>query len=402
MGTFGLAVAVVSTLSLLVWVLLLLARGGYWRTDQLLPEAVPDDQAIPRWTTVAVVIPARNEADVISETLKSVLNQDYPGSFHIYLVDDGSDDDTSDTARRAVSEAGLADRLTILAGRPLEDNWTGKLWALQQGIEASEPMEPMFYWFTDADISHPPDSLRRLVVHAQEQRLDIVSLMARLRIETFWERLMIPAFVYFFAKVYPFRWVNDRRRKTAAAAGGCVLVRREALEDSDGLASMSNALIDDCALADRIKNHGKSPRGGRIWLGLSQDVHSVREYNGLSPIWDMIARTAFAQLNFKALALIGTVLGMLLIYLVPPITVFVGLGLLIVGDFAIGAWVIATGFGAWLIMSGSYIPQLRWHGTTIAFAPLLAVIGVVYTLIIVASAMRWWRGKGGAWKGRTY
>ena len=393
--------ALLSNASLIAWVWLVAARGGFWRTDQQLGQAEPLGSPDDEWPSISVVIPARNEADTLPRTLPIVLGQDYPGRLHTFLVDDHSEDGTSEVARQIASDCGAAGQLTVVAGEPLPARWTGKLWALQQGLRASEGTKSEFVLFTDADIAHAPNSLRALAHKAQDEELDLVSLMAWLRVETAWEHLLIPAFVYFFAKLYPFRWASDPRRSTAAAAGGCILVRREALESSGGLEPMAGELIDDCALASRIKKY-RSPMGGRIWLGLTQDLHSVRAYRSLGPIWRMVTRSAFAQLNFSAGLLLLTVLGMLFLYLLPPLATVGGLVAVAMNSEGLSTWLAATGISAWMLMDGSYLPMLRWHTTSPLYAPLLPITAMLYTLMTIDSALRWRRGQGGAWKGRTY
>jgi hopene-associated glycosyltransferase HpnB len=231
----------------------------------------------------------------------------------------------------------------------------------------------------------------------------MVSLMAPLRVVTVWDRLLVPAFVYFFGKLYPFRWVNDPRKSTAAAAGGCVLLRRDALDRIDGPESIAGALIDDCALADRVKS-GSTPASGGIWLGLSHAVVSVRAYETLRPMWDTVVRTAYAQLDFSAIRLTGTVIVMLALYLAPPLASAVGLAALALslGPEVLGTWLAVTGLAGWALMSASYLPMLGWYRTSPVFAPLLPVTAFLYTLMTVDSALRWCRGGGGGWKGRTY
>ena len=408
MDALLLASALVSSASLLAWLYLVVARGRFWRTDQRLSPVSPARTEARHetfeesgWPAVSVVVPARNEADVLPRTLPSLLLQGYSGAYHVFLVDDRSEDGTAETARQVALDAGVPERLTVLVAEPLAPGWKGKLWALQQGVRAAEETGSEFLLLTDADIVHPPDSLRTLVLKAQSEQLDLVSLMVLLRVKTLWERLLLPAFVYFFAKLYPFRWANDPRRSTAAAAGGCVLVRRSALEGSGGLAPIAGELIDDCALAGRIKRHGGSA-GGKIWLGLTQDVHSLRGYNGLNPIWSMVSRTAYAQLEFSPILLVGTFVGMLWGYLVPPFAVLGGLVVVAVDPSGVSVWLVASGLGAWTLMAGSYIPMLRWYRTSSLFAPLLPLTAMLYTLMTLDSALQWWRGKGGAWKGRTY
>ena len=407
-GILLLLSALLTSACLVAWAWLVLARGQFWRTDQRLPPTPPpsaDNQlsvgSTAQWPGFRVVVPARNEAQVLPRTLPTLLGQDYPGRFHITLVDDRSEDGTAEVARRVALDEDAVQRLTVVAGEPPPPGWTGKLWAVQQGLGAGQPAGAEFVMLTDADIAHPPESLRALVQKAESARLDLVSLMARLRVETVWDRLLIPAFVFFFAKLYPFRWANDPRESAAAAAGGCMLVRGEALARSGGLEPIADRLIDDCALAELIKRRGR-PEGGRIWLGLSQDVRSLRIYGGLRPIWSTVARTAFAQLNYSAMLLVGTVLGMVSLYLVPVLGALGGLVAVATGPSVLGIWLASAGVATWALMAASYIPMLRWHSTSPLFAPLLPLTAILYTMMTVNSALRFWRGEGGRWKGRTY
>jgi len=284
----------------------------------------------------------------------------------------------------------------VVEGRALPTGWTGKLWALQSGVEAARPISPDFYLLSDADIAHPTDSLTRLVSHALETSADLVSLMARLRLVSLTNRLFLPAFVYFFAKLYPFRWSNSATHQTAAAAGGCVLLKRTALERAGGLSSISGAVIDDCSLAAAIKRSG-----GRTWLGLTQDVHSIRGYGSIAPVWDMVARTAYTQLGHSPLALVGTVAGLALIYVVPPIALAGAITLAALGKAPEVAAVLAIGGGAaWGLMTATFTPMLRFYRVTALLAPALPVAGALYTAFTLASAFRHWSGRGGTWRGR--
>ena len=386
METLLLVSALVSGTSLLAWVWLVVARGQFWRTDQRLPLGSTESFPTSCWPAVEVVVPARDEADVLPFTLPTLLSQDYPGPFHVTLVDDRSQDGTAHAARQIASDMNATDRLTVTSAEPLPPGWAGKVWALQQGIAASGRADSEFFLLTDADTSHGPNSLLSLVVKAVGQRLDLVSVMARLRVETLWDRLLIPAFVFFFAKLYPFRWVGDPRMSTAAAAGGCVLLRRDALERSGGLEPIAGELIDDCALARRVKRRG-GESGGRIWLGLSQNVHSLRRYGNLSPVWDLVARTAFCQLRYSSVLLIGTVCGMLALYLVPTLGALGGVVALTLSAEGVSIALAVTGFAAWALIAGSYLPMLRWHNTSPAFAPLLPLTALLYTLMTVDSAV---------------
>lgn len=369
-----------SFLSLLIWLGLAFLRGGYWRANQRLGRGIDMD----RWPAVVAVIPARNEAETIGLTVNSLLKQKYNGKINVVVVDDNSDDETS-------VAAGQNDRLTILTGKPLEPGWTGKLWAIHQGLQAIKTLSPTceYVLFTDADIEHHSDNVRELVSKATRNNRHLVSLMVSLRCESFWEKLLIPAFVYFFQKLYPFPLVNKPDHPIAAAAGGCMLVRLETLMLAGGIAPIKGRLIDDCAMGALIKQQAP------IWLGLSAQTKSLRAYDSLAEIWHMVARTAFVQLNHSVGNLIGTVIAMVLIYMVPPFVFVYGL---ITHEPVL--WILAG--GAYLIMAQLYAPTLRLYEMSFFRAFLLPVAGLFYTLMTVSSAVRHWRGQGGNWKGRSY
>ncbi|MFI5763550.1 glycosyltransferase [Streptomyces sp. NPDC051563] len=480
--------------SLAVWLWLTLGQGMFWRTDTRLPAR----HAPARWPSVAIVVPARDEAEVLPLSLPSLLAQDYPGEARIILVDDGSTDGTGALARRlADAHPGLP--LTVLSPGEPGPGWTGKLWALRHGIgharsgggsgahagarsghdsaTESEPQPapgsgphpgphsrpgphspsdpgsvpascpdsspaplrlggstphpapgsapdsapgfkpgpspapapgsapdstpgsrpvsspvpaPDYLLLTDADIAHEPDSLRELVCAATAADLDLVSQMARLRAVSGWERLIVPAFVYFFAQLYPFRWINRPGARTAAAAGGCVLLRTEAAVRAGIPESIRQAVIDDVSLARAVQR-----TGGRIWLGLAERVDSVRPYTSLADLWRMVSRSAYAQLRHQPPLLAGTVAGLVLVYLVPPAALLAGLG---AGRPAV-AW---AGGLAWLLMAGTYLPMLRYYRQPAGLAPLLPLTALLYLLMTVDSAVQHYRGRGAAWKGRTY
>jgi len=370
----------VAAISLVIWIGLVVFRGGFWRADQWLGEAGD----LVDWPAVVAVIPARNEAETIGRTVDSLLAQDYAGDFKIIVVDDNSEDGTS-------AAAGQSERLTVITGSPLEPGWKGKLWAVQQGLAAAavHASEARYVLLTDADIDHHRTNLRELVFKAEKESLDLASLMVRLRCVSVWERLLIPAFVYFFQKLYPFARVNDPARPEAAAAGGCMLVRLSALRAAGGIGEIRDRLIDDCALGALLK------KGGPLWLGLTEQTHSLRAYDDLSEIWDMVARTAFVQLNHSALALIGTVIGMVIIYVAPPVCMVAAL---VLRDHLMG---IVSG-SAMALMVTSYGPTLRLYGRPGWHGLRLPVAAVLYTLMTMSSALRHWQGRGGVWKGRSY
>ena len=387
-----------SVSAFLAWGWLTLFRGRFWATDQRLEVSKAKEDG--SWPGVVVVIPARNETEVIGRTIPTVLGQHYPGRVSVYLVDDRSSDGTADIAKAAAREVGKGFSFKVVMGKERPEGWAGKVWALQQGVEAAKTVDHEYFWFTDADIAHSPDVLASLVARAEGEGLDMVSVMAKLHVSTFWDGLLIPAFVFFFGKLYPFRWVKDHEKSAAAAAGGCVLVRRERLVGGGGLESMRDAIIDDCTLARLVRG----PEGrGRLWLGMSQEVRSVRPYDGLRGIWDMVARTAYIQLRNSSVLLAGTILGMAWLYLGPPAAFGVGVGLAAVGVWDTPTWVLlVSGAGGWGVMSAIYTPMLKWYGVNRCWGLLLPTAGLLYTLMTVDSARRSWMGRGGGWKGRTY
>ncbi|MFF5565388.1 glycosyltransferase [Streptomyces sp. NPDC012623] len=401
------AVAWIAVGSLTAWGWLLLGQGFFWRTDQRLPgrggearaeyerlrrpkELGQDDLALP-WPSVAVVVPARDEAAVLPESLPSLLSQVYPGEAEIFLVDDGSSDGTGALARELSARYGGLPLTVASPGDP-EPGWTGKLWAMRHGIALarSGARAPDFLLLTDADIAHEPDSLRELVVAAEAHDLDLVSQMARLRVASAWEKLVVPAFVYFFAQLYPFRWINRPGGRTAAAAGGCVLLRTETAVRARVPDAFHQAVIDDVSLAKAVRRGG-----GRIWLGLAERVDSVRPYPELADLWRMVSRSAYAQLRHNPLVLVGTVAGLAVIYLAPPVAFCAGV---FGGDAVAGV----LGLTAWAVMTGTYIPILRYYRLSLWQAPVLPLTASLYLLMTVDSAVQHYRGRGAAWKGRTY
>ena len=358
-------------ISLAIWLVLLFGRNRFWRADQRLSEA----GELAAWPDVVAVIPARNEAETIAATVNSLLGQDYGGSIHVIVVDDNSDDGTADIVPKDAA-------VQVVAGRPLAAGWTGKLWAVSQGVEAIGQTAPdaKYILFTDADIIHDPGNVRRLVYRAETDGRHLVSLMVMLRCKRFWERWMMPAFVFFFQKLYPFPAVNDPAKRIAAAAGGCMLVRRDSLQNAGGINAIKGELIDDCAMGRLIKSQGP------IWLGLASRTRSLRAYEDLTGIWNMVARTAFVQLDHSVLALVGTVIGMVLIYVVPPTAV-------VVGVMTVDDSLLLGGGMAWLTMVTAYAPTLAHYGLSPFRGLALPAVATVYTLMTLSSAWRHWRGR---------
>lgn len=368
--------ALAAALTLLIWLGLLFARGGFWRFRQASPAC-----RLSRTPRAAVVIPARNEAAFVASAVASILNQDYPGPLRLVLVDDHSDDGTSEKALESARQCDKPELLTVLRAAPLPPGWTGKLWALSEGLREAARFQPEYVLLTDADILHPPGSLSSLVALAESAGCDLVSRMVMLRCRTFAERALIPAFVFFFFKLYPPAWVADPRRSTAGTAGGCQLLRWSALERIGGLEAIRGAIIDDCALAKAVKG-----AGGRLWLGLAAGTHSLREYNTLREIGRMISRTAYTQLHHSPLFLLATAAGMFVTYLLPPL-------LLLSPALPVAALVCA-------LMMAAYTPALRFYRCSLLWAPLLPLIAAFYTAATIHSAFRYYRGLGAPWKGR--
>jgi hopene-associated glycosyltransferase HpnB len=364
--------------ALVVWVYLIAGRGGFW----LASERDDGGPAPVAWPGVTAVVPARDEAEGVGQTIASLLQQDYPGAFSVILVDDQSSDGTADVARQAA--AAFAGRLTIVPGVALPAEWTGKLWAMKQGVAQAMIGDPAYLLFTDADIVYDRDTLTRLVSQAQANGLVLNSLMVALRCESFAERAFVPAFIFFFQMLYPFSWVNRADRTTAAAAGGCMLVRRDALVAAGGIETIRGALIDDCALARSLK-----PRGP-IRLSLTQCARSIRGYATVQDIRRMVARSAYAQLRYSPLLLAATVAGMALVYLAPVILALFGHGP-----------AQALGLLAWALMTVAFLPILRFYRLSPLWGPFLPLIALAYMAFTVDSAYQYARKRGGLWKGRV-
>jgi cellulose synthase/poly-beta-1,6-N-acetylglucosamine synthase-like glycosyltransferase len=440
-----LALSIACTVAAVVWAYLVIGHGGYWRASQWLPRVTRDPDP---WPEVVAVVPARNEAEMLPVTLPQLLGQEYPGALSVILVDDASVDDTAEIAAKLGRESGRP--LRVVSGTPAPQapaaRWAGKVWAMAQGLAAAgippaqdpargpaqdpargpaqdpargpaqdpacdptqdptqDPARDLgvadgarrggYVLFTDADIAWEAGALRELVAAAESDDRDLVSQMALLRTATGWERVVVPAFVYFFAQLYPFRRVNVPGSRTAAAAGGCMLVRRDALDRTGGVAPISGALIDDVAMGRMIKR-----QRGRVWLGLSRQVVSVRPYPRLAGLWQMVARSAYTQLNYSPALLAGTIIGLLFIYALPPAGAIIGLA---AGAATVSAALAAgAGLAGWALMSLSYLPMLRLYRLSPLRAPGLPLIALLYAAMTADSARRHYAGRGAEWRGRT-
>jgi hopene-associated glycosyltransferase HpnB len=376
---------VLALIALAIWLTLLGARGAFWRARQR-DDAWPHDADPAHWPEIVAIVPARNEAQDVGRCIDSLLRQDYAGNFSVLLVDDESDDGTAEIARAAAIACGAEARLTVLAGAPRPPGWSGKVWAMSQGLAEIGKREaaPRRLLFCDADIAFAPDALAALARRAEAGDLALVSLMAKLRCESFAERALIPAFVFFFQMLYPFAWVNDPSARAAAAAGGCMLADRYALLRAGGFAKMRGALIDDCALAVLMK------REGPIALALTHRVVSLRPYPGFADIAAMVARSAYAELDYSPFRLLGAVAGMTLTFLVAPIAALFASGL--------AAFI---GLVTWIAMALAFQPMLRFYGRGTSWGLALPLIAGAYLVFTLKSAYLYWRGRGGLWKGRV-
>jgi hopene-associated glycosyltransferase HpnB len=379
--TIALTIAIIA---LAIWLYLLLFRGGFWlgrETDTRAPP--PLARGVEPSPRVVAVVPARNEANVLPRSLRSLLAQDYAPPLTVILVDDQSEDGTAEVARRIAAAA--RGEVVVLRGEPRPPGWTGKVWALQQGIAHAATLRdpPQYLLLTDADIAYAPDALTHLVARARADGLVLTSLMAKLNCESLAERALIPAFIFFFQMLYPFAWVGRATMRTAAAAGGCMLVEKRALERAGGMAAIRNALIDDCALARVMKVQGP------IWLGLTERVVSIRPYPRLDDIRRMVSRSAYAQLRYSPLLLAGTAIGMAVTYLAAPL-------LAVFSSYPASAF----GVAAWLLMAIAFQPTLRFYRASPFWGLALPLIAAAYLVFTFDSAYQHWRGRGGMWKGR--
>jgi hopene-associated glycosyltransferase HpnB len=373
-----------AALSFLIWVVLTFFWGTFWQLH-----AFDDDDTVPDplllWPLVVAIVPARNEAATIARTVESLAKQQYPGRLHVIIVDDHSEDNTAAIAKVAVDASKAADRITLLQLAALQTGWTGKIWAMQQGVEHTAALNPTYLWFTDADIVHAPDTLKRLVSRAETLKLDLASLMVLLQANSFPERLLIPPFLYFFLMLYPPRWIANPRARTSGAAGGCILLRRAALERFGGFGPIHTEVIDDCALARVVKRSG-----GPLWMGLTRKSVSLRSYQSFGEIRDLIARTAFTQLRYSVPSLLGTVLGMFLTYIVPPVFAFHS-----------QPFVWRFSLAAWALMTITFLPTVRFYGLSPLWSLSLPLTAAFYSYATWLSALRYWLGRGGQWKGRS-
>lgn len=384
-SSFHLAAAGILGAAILgIWLHLFFGRGWFWRVSKL--DADGEKVEPPNeWPSVVAVVPARDEAATIGRVATSLIHQDYPGRFSIVIVDDHSQDATASIATQIAAENRAAARLRIVPSTSLPEGWTGKLWALNTGVASAEAASPDFFWFTDADVTHAPDTLRRLVSKAVRDRFDLTSLMVLLHASSLPERALIPPFLYFFLMLYPPKWISDDELRTAGAAGGCVLLKRQTLERIGGFAAIRGEVIDDCALGRAVKQEN-----GRVWMGLTRKSASLRQYVTFAEVRELIARTAFTQLRYSPLLLAGTVAGMLLTYLAPLI-------LLLTHDFSARI----LGASAWLLMTVSFVPTARFYRISSVWAFFLPLAALFYTYATWLSAVRYWLGKGGQWKGRA-
>jgi len=374
------ALTILGLLTVVAWMWLLLAHGRFWQVSH---NRVPPELPVASPCSVAAVVPARNEADVIAPVIRALLAQrDF--EMLIFLVDDSSTDGTAEAARAAAAEAGQIDRLTVIAGQPLAEGWTGKQWAVHQGVERALRKNPEWLLLADADVEQGRNTVATLTAIAQQGNYDLASFMVKLHCKSLAEKLLIPAFVFFFFKLYPPAWIRDPQHRTAGAAGGCVLVRSSALVRAGGIAAIRSALIDDCSLAALIKSHG-----GKIWLGLTKQSHSLRPYDHFRDVGRMIARTAFHQLHHSLFLLVGTVVGMSVLYLAPVLLAMSG-----------GVRLALLGGAAWLFMAVAYSSLVRFYRLHVIWALTLPLAALFYEMATIYSAIRYWRGAGGAWKGR--
>jgi len=376
---------ILSSISLAIWLYLSLLHGNFWNPPSM--KTKKKKKKISQYPEITILIPARNEEKYVKDSLMSLLSQDYRGQYRVVVVDDSSSDTTLEIVKRIAKKNN---KIHIVQGKILKKGWAGKVWAQYQGINFIKKNFPKskYILFTDADIAHSSSNLRDLIIKAESDNIDLVSLVVLLKAKNFWEKILIPAFVFFFQKLYPFKWVNSPRRKIAAAAGGCMLVNYSTLKKSGGIERIKNQIIDDCALARILK------KNGRIWLGITKETKSLRGYERVSEIWSMVARSAYDQLNYSIFLLMICIFGMFCAYMVPIISLSVG--------FSEGNdYLFFTGLTTWLIMSCTYIPTLRNFNEKFFMATFLPIASIFYTLTTIDSARMHLWGSGGSWKGRS-
>jgi len=375
----------IATLTALTWSYLVLARGSFWRGSSWGTKSANPDASDKAGFSggVAAVVPARNEAELIGPVVTSLLNQNV--AMPVVLVDDESTDGTAEVARRAAEKTGKADALIVIQSKPLPAGWTGKLWSMHQGIEYARASNPAWLMLADADVLHGPETVSNLGLIASQGHCDLVSFMVKLHCESLAEKMLIPAFVYFFFMLYPPAWIRNTRRSTAGAAGGCMLVRAETLDRAGGLGAIPGAVIDDCALAGLLKHHG-----GRLWIGLTDQSRSLRRYETFSHIEHMVSRTAFNQLKHSSLLLLCTIAGMVITYLAPLLLLLTGSRL-----------AIFMGAAAWTAMTITYSHMVRYYRLNPAWALTLPLAALFYLVATIHSAVKYWNGAGGEWKGRV-
>jgi hopene-associated glycosyltransferase HpnB len=376
-------VTVLALLSLALWIGLLLFWHRFWRTDQRLAS---EPEPLARWPSVIAVIPARNEGATIVTCLESLASQDYAGRFRIVVSNDSSTDDTAELATE-FARTLPAGKITVVDAGPLPGDWAGKMWALNEGLRSLGSEQPEFYWLSDADIRHAPMTLRLLVSKAVGERLALTSLMVRLSCQTFWEKLLVPPFIFFFGLLYPFRAVNDPGSPIAAAAGGAILIRRDALEAIGGLQAIGDAVIDDCALARAVKQSGR-----RIWLGLADHSQSLRDYPDLADLWAMVSRSAYHQLGYSPLLLALTLIGLAITFLVPPLAIF--------ATPFVPPIAAICGIIAWALMVTAYLPTVRYHGLADPWALTLPAAALIYGAMTASSALDYHSGRKQKWRER--
>ena len=389
MNNIELFLWILSVTTLVSWLYLWLFRSLFWLANQRLEKLPADISESISLPPIIALIPARNEEDVIANCIGSLLNQDYQGELSIILIDDASNDATVKIAQGAVTQLDGGDKVQIISGKKLPSGWAGKVWALQQGMSRPVRTQAKYYLLSDADVYHDPSNITRLVSKAEKEELDLVSLMVKLQCRSLWDWLLIPAFIFFFQKLFPFNRVNDPSSRVAAAAGGCMLVRKTAMDRIGQLTSIKSAIIDDCALARKLKDHGP------IWLGLSTTTRSIRPYYNLTEIWHMVTRSAYTQLHHSPVFLLGTIIGMTVVYMAPPLV----MGFAFLHDLIFP--LLFSGC-AWGIMVYTYRPTLKLYDAKPFYGLLLPVTGLIYLLMTIDSARRFYLNKGGEWKGRVY